>query len=292
MKRHKSYKLSFEDESRLENVISHRAPLWRWGLMVAGAALVMFLAVFIIISLTPVRRLLPGYLPDSERSATEMQILRLDSLRSVYDSNAAYFQNILNILDGVPQPLDTARSLSPTSPLEAEALPGATPEEIRFMAQMREKEKYSISVTAQLAAESLMFTMPNSESVFTEKSKNATRGEIVMGKGSTVSAIADGTVIAVSQSFREGGTSILIQHPKGFLSRCNRLGPALVEPGDKVSGGQVIALANTGNARRGDIISIEMWRDGNPLVPYQYIGDPDPENHYPVIDRETGRGKL
>lgn len=45
-----------------------------------------------------------------------------------------------------------------------------------------------------------------------------------------------------------------------------------MEPGDVVSGGQIIALANQGNARKGEIISLEMWFDGDPVRPYDFIG--------------------
>lgn len=101
-------------------------------------------------------------------------------------------------------------------------------------------------------------------------------------------------MIAVSQSVREGGgAAVIIQHAKGFLSRCSRLGTILVEPGDFVSGGQIIAITTSGNSRNNQRINIEMWHNGNELVPYDYLGDKNTKSpRYPIIDEEVGRGRL
>ena len=122
-----------------------------------------------------------------------------------------------------------------------------------------------------------MFNPINDESVISKASKGKRKAEIILAKGSTVAAIADGRVISVSQSVREGGGSaVIIQHPKGFLSRCSRLGSVLVEVGDEVSGGQIIAVQNTTNALKEEIVSVELWHNGTPLSPSDYIGDVTP----------------
>ncbi len=282
MKRRPRYKISIEDESRLETKAAFSASPLRW-LFLGGVAVlsIMVLGVFVVF-LSPLRMLLPGYLKESERAETEMQLLRLDSIRMAYEANASFLNNIIRVIspttlagasDGatVPESITAETDTIPKS--MRTPLLSASKEEERFSAMMREREKYSISVIAPLAAESLMFSPLSEESVFKESSKGAFKGEVVTAKGAPICAIADGTVIAVSQTIRDGGSTIIIQHPKGFLSRCSRIGTVLVEPGDLVSGGQIIALSNKGNARKAEILNIEMWYNGDPLVPYDYIGD-------------------
>lgn len=286
----KRYKLTVEDESSIVNIAQHSAPLFKWVL----AAIITFLSAaaiaLLIIIFSPLHSLLPGYLKDSERTATEEQHLRLDSLLEVYDNNALFLENIRNVLNPVPIKRDTTLSHIPNSP---DSLIPTSPEEQRFMSMMREREKYSISVIAPLAAESLMFSPVNEESVVTEDSKGSTKAKILLARGATVSAIADGTVIAVSQSLRDGGGSaVIIQHHKGFLSRCSRLSNVIVEPGDVVFGGQIIAVPNPGNALRSQTITIEMWHNGESLMPYEYLGDSNSDvPRYPVVDVDTGRGR-
>lgn len=265
------YSIIIEDDARLERKLKLSIPLYGWILAAAGIIVFLLALGALILYLSPARTVLPGYLKSSERAATEEKFLRLDSMQKVMADNERYINNIKNVFNPVATPRDTT-TLPPSS--GRDSLLSASPEERKFVASLREKEKYNISVIAPLAAESMMFNPVNDEAVVTHATRNAPRAEVVLASGATVAAIADGKVISVSQSIREGGGSaVIIQHPKGFLSRLTRLGTVLVEPGDDVFGGQVIATQNTGNGRRNEIIGIEMWHNGNPLVPYRYLGD-------------------
>lgn len=293
MKPRSRYKIIIENESHLETVAEFSASPVKWSLIGAAAILLSVLIGMILVVLTPVRTLLPGYLKESERTETEIQLMRLDSLRNAYEENALYVNNIFNVLNPSSATPDTTRLSSLTIPLSADSLLPTSAEEQKFMSMMNEREKYNISVVAPLAAESLMFAPVAEDAVFSESTKDAKRAEIILARRSPVAAIADGTVIAVTQSLRDGGATVIIQHPKGFLSRCSRLGTVLVEAGDEVTSGQIIALTNNGNARRGEIIYLEMWHNGSPLVPYEYINDNGPSLlQYPVIDVEVGRGRF
>lgn len=279
------FTLTIEDESRLEKKLQSSAPLLLW--ILTGVAALIFAmalgALFLLIS--PARSFLPGYLKDSERSKSEEQLLRLDSIQAAVAENQRYIDNLSFVLSPSISPRD---SVSPLAPLSSDSLLPTSPEELRFVSLIREREKYNISVIAPLAAESMMFSPVNDECVISEKSKNATRAEVIMARGATVAAIADGKVISVSQSVREGGGSaVIIQHPKGFLSRLSRLGTILVEPGDDVAGGQVIAVQSPGNARKDGIIFVEMWYNGSPLRPFDYLGDSNSAaTRFPSSDSE------
>lgn len=288
MKIRSRFRLIFEDEQRLENlaVVSASGPKW----LLAGVAVMLCIMLLgaLVAFLTPARRLLPGYLKESERSATEMQLMRLDSLTLAYETNAAYIENLRYVLnpaltgrDSLPKALPGA-----ASPTFDSILPTSS-EELKFKAMMREREKYNVSIVAPLAAESMMFSPVSAESVVSSDSRSSKKASIILAAKSTVAAIADGTVIAVSQSVRDGGTVVIIQHPKGFLSRLSRLGQVLVEPGDAVTGGQIIAFTNHGNAQNGEVINLEMWHNGNPLIPYEYIGDEPYDFSPPALYQDT-----
>lgn len=286
------YRISIEDEGRLETLVSSSASPWIWGVSVASVVIIiMSLGVFIAF-LTPVRRLLPGYLKESERAATQMQIMRIDSLRQVCETTAMFLENLNAVMNptGEVSPRHEVSELD--VPLSPDSLLPTSPEEARFVSMIRDREKYNISVVAPLAAESMLFSPVCEESVVTEATRGARKAEIALAANSRVSAIADGTVISVSQSLRDGGAVVIIQHPKGFLSRSGRLGQVLVDVGEEVLGGQAIALPNRGNARKGEIVTLEMWHNGNPLIPYDYIGAPSDGVPIPIIDEDVGRGHL
>lgn len=297
MKTKKKYTVIIEDDSRLEKIIQISASPGKYFLAGISACVCLMCLGAVFVGFSPVKKILPGYLKDSERTANEIQHMRLDSLQQIYETNASYINNIMSVINlsvAANDVHDNHEVSQIDIPFEPDSLLPTSPEERKFLAMMREREKYNISVIAPLAAESLMFSAVNEESVISENTKLSTKAEIILGKGATVAAIADGRVISVSQSVREGGGSaIVIQHAKGFLSRCNRLGTVLIEPGDLVSGGQVIALTASGNSRKNEVITIEMWHNGNQLVPNDYLGDKDTSSpRYPIIDEEVGRGRL
>lgn len=280
MKPPSRFRLIIEDEGRLENVIVVSASALKWFVAVAGILCLLMVIGALIAFLTPARQYLPGYMKESERTATVMQLMRLDSLRMAYETNAAFIDNLRSVLHPSPQDNNALQTASFSGLLSADSVLPSSPEEIRFATLMKEREKYNVSVVAPLAAESMMFNPVNDVSVVSTATHSEKKAEIILTAGSTVAAIADGTVIAVSQSIRDGGTAVIIQHPKGFLSRLSRLGHVLVEPGDIVTGGQIIALSNNGNARKGELITLEMWFNGDQLIPYEYIGTKTPELYY------------
>lgn len=294
------FRITVENEGRLENIFRASASRAMWIACAAAAlVVVMLLGVFIVV-VSPVHHILPGYLKDSERDATVEQHLRIDSLREAYNHNEMYLENLLGIMDGRggadykknEESSDSAKSFS-TNPIQVDSLLPTSPAELKFAAMMREREKYNISVVAPLAAESMLFFPVSSESVVTQASRHSKKAEIILARGASVAAIADGTVIAVSQSVREGGgASVIIQHQKGFLSRYSRLGPLFISPGDVVQGGQVIAHTSSGNALKGERIFLELWLNGTPLTAADYIGSPSKEQRQPVVDRDVGRGRL
>lgn len=247
--------------------------------MGCAALLIIMMFGVIIAFLTPARQLMPGYLKESERSQAEMQLIRLDSLRMAFEVNEAYIANLKQIMNPEAQKNSASHNNRPnytptlSIPYASETLIPTSAEETRFVAQMREREKYNVSVVAPLAAESMMFNSVNRDAILAEKSRMKKKAEIILPERATIAAIADGTVISVSRSIRDGGSVIIIQHPKGFLSRLSRVGSVLVEAGDMVNGGQIIALSDQGNGIKGELINLEMWFNGLPLIPYDYIGN-------------------
>lgn len=291
MKKRSRYKVIIEDESRLETLAEYSASPLKWSGIGVGFAILFIFLASLILAFTPVRELLPGYLKESERTESQNRLLRLDSLQKAYETNAQFLENIVSVLNPSETVRDTAVSVL-TIPLTPDSLIPTSAEEIRFASMMNEREKYNISVIAPLAAESMMFAPISDYATVSQASQESMRAEFIMAKGAAVAAIADGKVIAVSQSIRDAGSSVIIQHPKGFLSRCSGLGSVLVETGDDVSGGQIIALSNKSVAKKNERVYLEMWHNGERLVPYEYIA-PHPISHsrHPIVDEEVGRGK-
>lgn len=272
MKTRRKYRLSLEDESRLEKIGE-----WSFtprAILPAAAGLFVAAVVigFLVVLLTPAKQLIPGYYRPSERAATEEAMLRLDSIREVYERNNAYLTNLMTILNSDrTAAVDTPAAAAPVTPLTPDSLLPASREESRFVRMMQEREKFNISVLAPMAAEGMLFYPVCDQGIVTADSRSAFRSLIAAPADAALMALADGSVVAVYGTPSGKGYSVILQHPNGFVSRYSGLASPMAGQGDVVAGGQIIGLAPPPKAGKPALVGIEIWHNGNPLVPYQYI---------------------
>ena len=271
-KRARRFSLNLNDDSRLRRIASVSMPLWQWILAVIALGGAGLLMSGVIVGLTPLRKLLPGFMEESTRALTEENIMRLDSLQAAYEKDRAYVENILTVFDTDRQSTDSASLVVNPRPLTADSVMSRTPEEEKFIKMMEQREKYNLSILAPLAAEGMLFNPPSDECVFTAATRKSTAAEIIIPSDSPVGAIADGMVLDTFFSPSDGGNVIIIQHGNGFASRISRLGNMLVSRGDYVQAGQIIAFPQSGHGRDGSRLMIEIWRNSDPLIPFELIG--------------------
>lgn len=272
LKLNKKYRITLEDESSLEKRIDISTTTYWLLIVLIGIAVVAGAFGMFILAYTPMKSYLPGYLKESERTATEEQHIRLDSLSKVYEINEAYISSILNALNpSEKENIGTLIDHKPT-PLSLDSLISASEEEKKFMENIRERDKYNITYTSPAAAQTMMFQSVNKSAVISDNSKNKYQVEIILPIGAPISTIADGKVISIASSPKvSGGYEVIIQHPKGFLSKTSRLSNLMVKPGDRVSAGQIIAGGTSSYGQKENLITFELWHDGDPLIPSQYI---------------------
>ncbi len=268
MRRKIRLKLTLSDETRLHTLGSVRISGWRFLLAVVCAVIVSVALGAVIVMISPLRMLLPGYLDRSERLGTEQAMLRIDSLADADSRTRLFLENLLTVTDTDRVPSDSLKASHGRMAAGSDSLMDATREERRFVEMMRDREKFNISVLAPLAADGMMFFPPAAECVQTAQSLELPAARFIIAQTSPVCAIADGTVISVSGNGADSN-SIVIQHPNGFVSRLSGVRSVTVGEGSSVIGGQVIGMPGARQSSR-DVV-LEMWRDGDPLIPSQYV---------------------
>lgn len=275
MKRHPKYRIRIEDESRLENLADiSLSPLSLWSALGAVFVILILIAGAIVMT-TPLRTLLPGYMKQSERSATEDNILRLDSILNAYEQNQVYLDNIRKALDTGRIPSDSVALTSNIMEMSPDSLLPPSPLERKFVNAMEERERFNISVLAPLAADGMMFSSLSDSGVFSSISRSEEKGTVIMPPDEVVKNVADGSILASYYSASEGGYVVIIQHSKGFVTRVARLGTPMVATGDAVLAGQILAMGPSPDAKGRRYVEVMMWHNGLPLIPYDYIGNPE-----------------
>jgi murein DD-endopeptidase MepM/ murein hydrolase activator NlpD len=95
--------------------------------------------------------------------------------------------------------------------------------------------------------------------------------DIVSKNNEPIKSIADGTVILSSWT-QEGGYVIAIQHRANLISVIRHNSALLKKVGNFVNAGEVISIiGNTGELTSGPHVHLELWYNGNPVDPEEFI---------------------
>lgn len=270
MKKKGRYILRLDDEAHLTTVVRRRVALWHVVLfLILAIALTVTLAVGVIM-LTPLKSLLPGYMPPQERAATVDDLMKVDSLKNLYDRNEAYMANLRTVLNSDRTRGDSVRYATMAVTQTVDTLLPASKAELEFRQMMERKERFNLSVLAPLAADAMIFEDPAPGYAFRSGDEEERIPTLIIPGSRMVHTLTDGIVTDIHYDPAEG-YAVSVQHANGFLSRFRRLGAPLVSEGEELSAGQVLAPLAKGTGRNAHLIYLEMWRNGKRLIPYHIL---------------------
>jgi hypothetical protein len=95
--------------------------------------------------------------------------------------------------------------------------------------------------------------------------------DLVAKEGEPIKCVADGVVIISSWTL-DGGYIIGVQHRANLISMYKHNSELFKNVGSFVNGGDIIAIiGNTGELTSGPHLHFELWHNGNPVNPQEYI---------------------
>jgi murein DD-endopeptidase MepM/ murein hydrolase activator NlpD len=266
------YKLSFLNENTLEEVFSFR--LSRLTSLIILFLFVVFLIMLtsLVIIKTPIRNYLPGYLDSDVREEIIKNALETDSLEKELAIQAKYLENVRAVLRGdiKVDEVPAIDSIRDARDIDLEKSKRTS----EFVKNYEEDEKYNLNgLSPAGGGEKPMFYKPvkgmvSSKFNFRERHYGI---DIASTPSESVLATMKGTVIFTGFD-PNAGYVIHLQHLNGFVSIYKHNAKLLKSQGDAVNAGEVIALAgNTGNLSTGTHLHFELWFDGKPVDPSEYI---------------------
>ena len=268
------YKLSFYNESTLEEVWSFRVSQLSAFTTFLLIAFFLITVTSLVIIKTPIRNYLPGYLDVEVRNTIIMNSLRADSLEMALNRQVRYLSNISNILSGTVTVDSIHRSDSIAFMTANYDIPRTENEE-RFAAAFEEEEKYYLTTINQnqIATEGIFFYKPVNGVISSHY--DAERGhfgvDLVAGPRESVLATSDGIVVFTGND-QQYGNVITLQHKNGFISIYKHNEVLLKKIGDRVVAGEAIALVgNTGELSSGPHLHFELWYKGLSVNPEEHI---------------------
>lgn len=267
------YKLTIINENTLEEVVGLRMSKLNGVSVFLTSITVIFVIAATIITFTPLRNYLPGYMNSEVRKQIVVNALRLDSLQQLVDKQNLYVMNIQDIFRGKIQ-VDTVHSMDSLTAIREDSLMKRTEREEEFRRKYEDTEKYNLTtINAHAEVGGLLFFRPI-RGMISSHFDVATKHfgmDIAANPNESVLAVLEGTVI-LSTYTAETGYLIEIQHNQDFVSIYKHCGSLLKKEGELVKGGEAIALVgNTGASGNEPHLHFELWKKGRPINPETYI---------------------
>lgn len=267
------YRLVVLNEETFEERFSFK--LNRLNVFVFSTLFAIFLIAVtaVIIAFTPLREYIPGYSSTSlKKKATELSY-KTDSLQNIITINEQYLSSIRKVLSGDVE----AVAFNKDSILEAAKLDASnfnfTPskQDSLLREKVAQEDKYNPLLNASEIG--VVFFAPVKGTIsdpYNPETKHLAI-DITTVKNAPVKAAADGTVIFAGWT-PDTGNVIILNHNNNTITAYKHNTSLSKKQGEIVKGGEVIAtVGNTGELSTGPHLHFELWREGHPVNPQDFI---------------------
>ncbi len=268
------YRLVILNESTFEEKISFK--LSRLNVFVTGTLCIIGLIglTILLIAFTPLREYIPGYSSTKlKRQATELTY-KTDSLVNTLNYTNKYLDNIRMVLRGDIENTEIIRdSLFEQFKLDPSSVDlNPIKEDSMLRAEVALEDKYNLFERNSDKSNLVLFPpLSGTLSEHYNREKKHYAVDVVAPKDTPIKAVSNGIVIFAEWT-TETGYVIIIEHKDGLLSVYKHNGSLSKSQGDIVRTGEVIAsVGNTGEFTTGPHLHFELWDNGNPVNPLDFI---------------------
>lgn len=268
------YRLVILNEDTFEEKVSFK--LTRLNVFILGSvfSILLIVGTIFLIAFTPLREYIPGYSSTQLKKDATKLVYKVDSLQQVLEVNNLYIQKVRDLLTGeISEVLFDKDSVLLTVQYDKDSLNFEPSQvDLDFRQEIERADRYSIFDEA-IKDVDIVFFAPVVGTV-TDGYNLETKHfaiDIAVEIGTPVKSVADGTVIFAEWT-ADTGNVIIVKHASGFISIYKHNGALHKQQGDLVKSGEVIASAgNTGEFSTGPHLHFELWNEGYPVDPTNYI---------------------
>lgn len=256
-----------------------------WG----GSMLVAGLIVGSLLAFTPLRTQIPGYGTESIEESARKNASQLQSLQDSLSAQREYINRLRRLITGR---IDSVAQSDPST--LGQSSPTAKQTQRNRESGWREDDSGrsvhggpaitpSVFTTARRdsvdegnALSGLSFPLPAPvTSGFPTRGFDAETGhygiDVAVSEGENIRAVGNGYVVWADWT-QDGGYTIAVQHPGGYLSVYKHNKRLLKRLGDRVRAQEPVAVSgNTGAITTGPHLHFELWRNGLAQGPESYI---------------------
>jgi murein DD-endopeptidase MepM/ murein hydrolase activator NlpD len=281
-----TYRLVIMRDESFEEVGSYR--LTRLNIYLLVSTLIVATAFFVILFIvfTPLKQMIPGYGDVNLRDNAEQLAQRVQELEEQNKAHTTYISSVQRLFsanyeteDAIPT-IDSSET-TPDSLLkldrieEDEELRNAVERDQPLVPEIdgadHENAKYNRNRVTPLEQLLLMAPVKGEISNGFMQDKGHYGVDVLAPKNTPIKSIMDGIIIQSDWTL-ETGKTITIQHPNNVVTLYKHNSALLKKVGDTVKAGEAVAIiGNTGTLSSGPHLHFELWYNGKPTDPIEFI---------------------
>ena len=267
------YRVVIIADNSLEERMSIRFSILKFFTATLGILIFVVFVTLFIVTNTSLSQYIPGRSKDDVLKSLVALTIQADSLQAALNKRDAYLNNLESVLSGNDSFFINKNSLNSEGIVALENISFEASQEDSILRVEVENEERGALNYAEKESGHFVFFPPVfgyvSDTFDFQKKHFAV--DLVAKKNSKVSSVLAGTVV-VSDWSSEVGYVIGIQHKNNYLSFYKHNSILLKRVGDFVAAGEHIAvIGNSGEFSTGPHLHFELWHNGSPVNPLDYI---------------------
>jgi len=262
------------NEDTFEEIFSLKLNLMNVFVSVTTLTIFLIAVTTYIIAFTPLREYIPGYASGSLKREAMQNAIKSDSLKKAIDVNNAYLASIKKVLSGdidaTRLSRDSIKVPEQQDVQDVNLKPSKAEQKLRDEVAL--EDKYNVFEKAEPKMGLVLFAPVKGHITenYNAKAKHFAI-DVALAKDTPIKAVAAGTVILADWTPTNGNV-IVLRHSDGIISVYKHAATLTKNQGDTVRPGEVIALAgSSGTQSTGVHLHFELWKDGYPINPTQFI---------------------
>lgn len=277
------YRLVVMNDETFEEVGSYRLTWMNVYISLSVILVVLVTLVTLLFVLTPIKQYLPGYESVSQDQDIYKIERKLRELETEVKAREIYLESIRNALTNnveyKPETVEgeEAKVVKETAP---NVQPSSADYQLRKavetgqFAGISNDDEAKSNFTLSLRTIEQMFFIPpiqGTTSAGFRPDKKHYGIDIIAPRNTPIKAVADGVVITSDWTY-DTGNVIAVQHENNIISFYKHNSVLLKKVGSFVKAGEAVAIiGNTGELTDGPHLHFELWYNGNPVDPSEYI---------------------
>ena len=264
------YRLQLVSERHHRIVFTFSMPVWLTAIVAVLLALAIAFFALFIVTKTPLRQYLPGYLDVNKRAVVVESAMRIDSIAHASDLRDLYLNNLLEILSDSKAGVDKIERFDSAIVKFNDSILPASAKELEFREKYEKQERFGLNAISEdkLSASSFVNVVKGKVTLPEDDSEvDSFAGlRLSLDKEMPVLSPLESTLISVRYIIGSG-YEVVLQCTNEYVIIISHLSSPFAEEGKSLKAGAVVGYAGKEKDADERWILVRIWHKGNPIDP-------------------------